>query len=151
MVGRLGGTKRLALEAHSLCTQIENARDKFPVYTAVLFSLYQLIAQWFRKEMILPVVRAFLDEKLPKAHRELHNFLGRLAFYTEFPEHYAGRLGEILGTDPSRGFCGTVSTDDEIDGLVIADAVAYVVGMVERGQDPDGRFHRILDSMKRED
>jgi hypothetical protein len=126
--------------------QFDAASDQEAIYLALLFSLFRSSAQWFHGNGILPVVRAYLDEKLPRTSTELVNFMLRLPFFTTFPKVFENRLGELMGVVPSRYEC-EVSTDDEQEGLVVADAIAYAASRVARKDDPTGMYQRALDRM----
>ena len=143
----LGPTDRRDLRLNFLERQYREAIQKHPTYMALLFKFYRDSARWFRKNGILPRLKVWLDDKIPRGDKELVDFFGRFAFYTEFPEIYSKRLGEVVGLDASPDFNCWVSSDREIDGLVIADAIAYAAGVVARGADVDGVYKRALDRM----
>jgi hypothetical protein len=144
---RLGPVKAMDLRLDFLTRQFEKDSVTFPVYMALLFKLYRDIAQWFRKNQILPKLTVWLDDKIPRAHTELLEFLGRFSIYTEFPEVFSNRLGELLGVDPSPFFTCRVGSDADLDGLVVADAIAYAARRVARGKYKDLFFKKILDRM----
>lgn len=147
---KLHGDKNLDLRLDFLVRQYREALERYPVYMALLFHLYRETARWFRKNGILPQLKVWLDDKLPRTSQELADFWGRFAIYTEYPEVYGRRLGEVLGVDPSPDFTCQVSSDSEVDGLVIADAIAYATGKVARNDDPGGLYRRALDRMNSE-
>lgn len=145
--GKLRGGKQLDLRISFLERQYSSAVDQHPIYMALLFTLYRDTARWFRRNGILPRLDVRLDDKLRRADRELHNFFGRLSIWTEYPEIYGNRLGALLGVDPSNDFRCEVTSDAEEEGLVVADAIAYAVSMVRRGEDRNGMYQRVLDVM----
>ena len=144
---QMGPLDQYDLRLSSLIRQYERALSSHTIYLALLFRLYRETARWFRKNSIQPLLRTWLDDKLPRQDRELLNFLGRFAIYSEFPEIYGERLSEVLGLAPSMDFECSVSSDRETDGLVIADAIAYATSRVARDDDPGGRYKRAIDRM----
>jgi hypothetical protein len=144
---KLGNGKALDIRLDFLRRQYSTAVEQHPIYMSLLFSLYRDTARWFRKNGILPGLTVWLDDKLRRADKELHNFFGRFATWTEYPEVFGKRLGALLGIDPSADFTCNVSSDSEQDGLVIADAIAFAVSMVRRGEDHDGMYQRAMDIM----
>jgi hypothetical protein len=146
----LGSLAEMDLRLDMTERQFDAVSEREALYLALLFSLLRSAAQWFHDNKILPVVRAYLDEKLPRTSTELLGYMLRLPFFTTFPEVFEGRLGELMGAVPTPGYACEVSTDDEQDGLVIADAIAYAASRVARKDDPNGMYLRVLDRMNAE-
>jgi hypothetical protein len=145
--GNLGLLEQFDLHVASLERELESASEKFSVHLGLYFAVLRLTAQWFQQNSILPSVRVYFDEKLPRTAQHLADFLVRFTFGVTFDEVYRDRLGELLGTSPCHELRGEVSTDDEQDGIVIADAVAYAAGRVARGDDATGFYGRLLSRM----
>ena len=117
-------------------------------YLVQLVFMIRQVAAWFRAEGIFPDMDVTLDEKLVASDRDLIAFVPRLAVATVFPELYENRLSAIWA---ERGpTSGVVSTDELSDGLVIADALAYAYGRVQRGQDASGLFASRIAACTRE-
>lgn len=115
-----------------------------PLYLWMLANIYDRTAKWFREKSIRPRLTVYLDDRIPRASRDLLQFLGRRFIYTAFPEIYRGeRLFELFGS-VSPDFNCSVRSDAEIDGLILADIIANAASRVERGDDPDGSFKRLL-------
>ena len=109
-------------------------------YLAQILYLLRDVSSWFRKNRMFPDLDVTFDEKMLPEDRDLAGFLPRFAVATVFRESFETRLSALWDeTAPTRG---AVSTDDACDGLLIADAVTYAFGCVQRGQDPDGRCAR---------
>ncbi len=115
-----------------------------PLCVWMLANIYDQTAKWFRQKSIRPRLTVYLDDKIPRKSRDLLQFLGRRFIYTAFPEVYRGeRLFELFG-GASADFNCSVRSDAEIDGLILADIFANAASRVERGDDPDGSYRRLL-------
>lgn len=118
--------------------------QRSPLYVWMLANIYDQTAKWFRQKSIRPRLTVYLDEKIPRKSRDLLQFLGRQFIYKTFPEVYLGkRVLELFG-GVSPDFNCSVRSDAEVDGLILADIIANAASRVERGDDPDGSFKRLL-------
>jgi hypothetical protein len=127
--------------------QLDCNSEHHPVYMLLLFKLFLNTANWFRNNNIFPHIQAYLDDKIPRQDNELLNFFLRLPFYTTFSELCKEKLPELLGVSSSQDYVCRVASDDNVAGLVIADAVAYAAGKHFRGQDTQGMYERVLRRM----
>lgn len=128
---------RVLAEVERTRAELAAARERgLGTYIVQLALLVRQFIEWFRDAAIVPRVSVTLDEKIPREATALAGFLCRFAVSTTFPERYGQRPGLVWG----RGEIGSgwVSTDRDCDGLVIADALAYLFGRVDREQDTDG-------------
>lgn len=109
-------------------------------YVVQLVYRLRRTAEWFRSEGIVPDLRVTLDERLRPDDVDLVRFLPRLAVSTVFPEFFETRLSALWAGDDQN--TAVVSTDDVCDGLVLADAIAYAQGRIQRRLDPEGFYAR---------
>jgi len=144
----LRAARSLDLRLDFLQRQCRSAARKHPIYMMLLVNFYLATAGWFRQQNIVPKLRVWIDDRLDRADHEIHGFLGRLGIWTTFPEVYSNRLGSLLGIDADTDFSCSVSSDQEQDGLIIADSIAYAAGMISRGQDESGQHQRALDALR---
>jgi hypothetical protein len=119
--------------------QLEHADSpNLAAYVVQLIHLLKITARWFRREGMYPDLRVILDERLLPGDRDLLRFLPRLAVSNVFPELFETRLSALWAqTDENTA---VVSTDDDCDGLVVADALAFALGKKQRGEDPRGFY-----------
>jgi hypothetical protein len=133
----------LGVDVGPLEEQFRTEVRRNPIYVWLLANVYWHVAKWFRPKAIRPRLTVYLDEKIPREYHALLQFIGRAFIYDEFPEVYRGRkLLELFGD--SKDFNCAVGSDDEIDGLILADIIANAAGRVARGDDPDGSFGRLV-------
>lgn len=125
------------------------------VYLGLLCSLFDLIAQRLRRRGTLPQVAAWVDEK--RCDPLLARFLLRMTFSNNFPEVYAREPGMLVGKGGrARDLALNLGSDGEgmgkpdvrknVDGLVMADLVAYYTGL--RARDANGAKHVDADELK---
>ena len=125
----------------------ERLAERDPVYAVLLFRLLVDATERLRADGILPLFEAHLDER-PRAEGEAVNILARFAVYTQYPEVYSKRIGELVGLEPTRGFTGHFTSDDVQAGLIVADILAGAKSRVLRGDDPDGRWGRFMGAVQ---
>jgi hypothetical protein len=134
---------KLGVDVGPLEAQFRVEVKRNPIYVWLLANVYWHVARWFRPKAIRPRLTVYLDDKIPRGYDALLQFIGRAFIYDEFPEVYGGqKLLDLFGA--SKDFNCAVGSDDEIDGLVLADIIANAASRVARGDDPDGSFRRLL-------
>lgn len=153
MTEMIGSAKERVSESHAsrhcerLLEVCEEMRLKHPLWTWFVFRGMRHIADCFRSHAIFPVLQVVLDEHggHSRGQQEFLKFLTRFTFCTTFHEFYQNRLSFVLGVRVDGQFTCRTSTDDDDDGIHIANLVANATRRIRQGKDANGRIQRFFD------
>lgn len=148
MVLKLAPNNRRDLRVELLLRQLVGSMDRHPIYAGLLFQLLQRVGQEARRQGRVPRLTVWLDDRLRRTDTELVAFLGKAAVWGFFPERYKEKLGALLGAVYSDEFLCAVRSDDGVDGLILADMVAFGASAIARERPG---FRQIADAMNRID
>lgn len=128
----------------SVCSEM---RVKHPLWTWFIFRVLSHMAKCFRNNGILPRIQVVIDEHggHSAAQKEFLRFLTRFTFSTSFMEVYKDRLAFVLGVKLDGQFRCRTSSDDDDDGIHIANLVANASRRLRQGKDNDGRIQAFFD------
>lgn len=142
---RLPFAQRADLRIDFLINQIQNLKRDQSCWYMVQNRLLGRVCEVGKREGQCPVGKYFLDNKLPIHADELASFLIRLRLAIEFPEVFGERIASVLGVASSDGLLDVrIRTEEEVDGLVLADVCAATLGVVNRDGDSAPQAARVF-------